>query len=1310
MQSSAPDLAGALTAEPRARVEAFQRRHRVALLSLVFTDIVGSTQIKQSLGDDQATALLRGHHALVRQTLARFPDGEEIERAGDSFFLVFAKPSDALRFALTLQAELRRFSREANRLVTDRVGIHVGEVLIEKRPDGSPGKDLYGLQVDITARVMSLSAGDQVLLTRAAFDHARQVLKGQDLEGLGSLAWMNHGPYALKGVEEPIEVCEVGEEGAAALKPPHDSEKARRFVSADSEAVPGWRPAVGQTVPETKWVLEKRLGEGGFGEVWLGRHVTLKDLRVFKFCFRADRVRSLKREVTIFRVLRERIGDHANIVSVYDVCLDRPPYYLLMDYAAGGDLRGWAAACGGCEHIPLATRLEIVAQAAEALHTAHNAGVLHRDVKPSNILINELGEGRLQVRLTDFGIGQVVSQEALVTITKLGFTQTLAFPTGTQMYMAPELLAGKSASVHSDLYSLGVVLYQLLVGDLARPLTTDWVKSISNPLLRADLEQCFAGEPEERFQSAIQLAEDLRRLPQREAAFHAERAASAAAERRAHRRRLARATVLTLLPLACIGGLAYYAWQQAQKARSAAMLASHSQEQALRETAVAQRNAQESRRRLVRQYAGKGVEDLADGDYLGALPWFAEVLRLERRDPTNAETDRVRLGAVLAQCPTLTEIVLPEAAAVPAQFGPDARWVVTASGGRLAAWDAATGKAVAGNLKITQGVSAFGGSGRQLWVLVRSARPALQVYDPLTGRALTPPLPGAMHGPADGDTVADWVETPTGRRYVAMSCADAAVRVWDPAAGKVISLPTGRRAALCRVTLSPDGQWLATAGGDGVARIWSLPPLWAAPETTAAAFQPTMSVAHDKALTDVAFSRDGSRLVTGSADGTARVWETRTGQAVTPALHHGGTVNQARFSPDMRRVVTASDDGTARVWEADTGVLVPPFLNHGGRVLGAVFSADGEQVLTTGDDATLRLWGLAPRDRVLRWLKAPGRVARALFSPDGQHVATADPRGTLRIWDVTAGQTVVPPVVEAGVVSLLGFSPDGQWLLSQTGAGPLRVWNTQTGNARGAPLAVGGAVSWAVFSPNAKWLVTVAGPETRPALRLWELGSGTSRSLALDTAESPLALAFGANERYLFALFPGEHTRAWEVASAKALLKPVGPVAWVTAPRVSPDRRLIALQTDDRTVRICQAADGKAVAPPLLHRGKVTGVAFSPNSLWVLTVADQAVRVWDALTGEPLTPPLSHPGGVTSAVFRPDGHAVLTTSEDGQARLWPLGAQAGSAEDLAQLAQFLATRRVDDTGTLVPLGGEEQKQLWPMVQAKFPAQFGVVTP
>jgi class 3 adenylate cyclase len=458
--------------------------HRGGLVTLLFTDIVGSTALKEQLGDHAGFNLVQQHHELVRSSLALFRGAEEISVAGDSFLILFATPSDAVKFAVVLQQRLRRFNESRQVPVQDRIGLHMGEVVIEEIRGRH---DVHGIQVDTCARVMSLAQADQILMTRPVFDNARQSLKGKEIEDTGALKWLNHGRYDLKGVAEPLEICEVRSSGAAKVSAPTTSEKAHRAETVEGETVVGWRPAVGQIVPNTKWVLEQKLGEGGFGEVWLGTHQVMKEHRVFKFCFRADRVRSLKREMTLFRLIKERIGDHPNIVSLREVYFDQPPYYVEEDYMPGQELRSWCESHGGGDKVPLDTKLEIVAQVADALQVAHDAGVIHRDVKPGNILVGspksedrrppkserpqfdsrpstlapsefevQGSESQVQgsptpptssipqppsstsatlspvdtcpsplVKLTDFGIGQVISQEYLADVTRAGFTQTV---------------------------------------------------------------------------------------------------------------------------------------------------------------------------------------------------------------------------------------------------------------------------------------------------------------------------------------------------------------------------------------------------------------------------------------------------------------------------------------------------------------------------------------------------------------------------------------------------------------------------------------------------------------------------------------------------------------------------------------------------------------------------------------------------------------------------------------------------------------------------------------------------------------------
>ena len=357
-------------------------------------------------------------------------------------------------------------------------------------------------------------------MTLPVFDQARQRLTGKG--SIGEIHWLAHGEYLLQGLDDPVPIAEVGASDNAPLTAPPDAPKARRIVASGDELTLGWRPAVGLTVPGREhWILEDQAGEGGFGEVWIAAHDKTHAKRIFKFCFEAERVRGLRREVVLFRLLKEALGDRHDIAQIVDWQFDESPYFIEAEYSEGGDLAEWAEHQGGLESVPLQTRLDLAAQAAEALAAAHGVGVLHKDIKPSNILIRGSAE-EPRIQLTDFGIGTVTDAALLDQgVTRAGLTQTLlsssSSSAGTPLFMAPEVIEGKAATTQSDLYSLGVVLYQLVTGNFQRAVAPGWRRDIEDELLREDIAACVEGRPEHRLSSALELAQRLRSLEQKAA-------------------------------------------------------------------------------------------------------------------------------------------------------------------------------------------------------------------------------------------------------------------------------------------------------------------------------------------------------------------------------------------------------------------------------------------------------------------------------------------------------------------------------------------------------------------------------------------------------------------------------------------------------------------------------------------------------------------------------------------------------------------------------------------------------------------------
>jgi non-specific serine/threonine protein kinase/serine/threonine-protein kinase len=356
------------------------------------------------------------------------------------------------------------------------------------------------------------------------------------------------------------------------------------------------------TVPGTNWVLQERLGKekpdkdgrraygGAFGEVWKARNSSDRSLQVFKFCFKRDRVPALKREARLLKQLRKY--RHPNLVEVYDVTEgDRPPYYLEMEYVEGPSLEEWLS--GGP---PLKERLEAIAQVADALDTVHAAGIYHRDIKPSNILLTHRQDGRLQAKLTDFGLGAAEDQQLLRSI----YASRPEGVAGTWDYIAPELRTGEKASPQTDLYSLGVTLLQVATGNLHQTLG-DWEDHVESEVLREDVRRCVATDPAQRWKSAGELATALRSHEERLERLRLEREEDARRLRARRLRRMAAAAVVVGVA-AVAGAVIYVVSIQREQARTIAEKYRADQQ---RDLADQQRDVAEEQRHVAQQEAEK---------------------------------------------------------------------------------------------------------------------------------------------------------------------------------------------------------------------------------------------------------------------------------------------------------------------------------------------------------------------------------------------------------------------------------------------------------------------------------------------------------------------------------------------------------------------------------------------------------------------------------------------------------------------------------------------------------------------------------
>jgi len=358
-----------------------------------------------------------------------------------------------------------------------------------------------------------------------------------------------------------------------------------RIESIESPLAPRFTFAAGDAVPGRKqWRLEGPLGDTGAEDVWLANHDKTGERRVFKFADAPDKLRALKREAALSRVVFAGLGKDAPLPALLEWNFEASPYFL--EYAYGGrDLIVWANEADGIAASALEERLVVAARICRAVADVHDLGVLHKDLKPANILIDE-GEGSRAVRLADFGSGRLLDGAVLdnFQITNPGSLDADLGRdeprSGTLAYRAPELTGDAVPTVKSDIYALGLILYQLAVGDFTKTLAPGWEENIDDHLLRDDIRQAAEGDPSRRLASASELADRIERLDQRrrDVAEEAKRAAFLAdqqrlEEQRAVRRPWVRAAVTSLaVGLLATSTLASVALYQRNKAVEAQKL------------------------------------------------------------------------------------------------------------------------------------------------------------------------------------------------------------------------------------------------------------------------------------------------------------------------------------------------------------------------------------------------------------------------------------------------------------------------------------------------------------------------------------------------------------------------------------------------------------------------------------------------------------------------------------------------------------------------------------------------------------------
>jgi WD40 repeat protein/serine/threonine protein kinase len=994
------------------------------------------------------------------------------------------------------------------------------------------------------------------------------------------------------------------------------------------------------------YTLVQKLGEGGMGEVWVAkqsepvkRKVALKLIK-----------RGMDSKDVLARFEQERqalaMMDHPNIAKVFDggvvgegtrgwrlgarepqegqpsltaspqplAPLHGQPYFV-MELVNGLPLTKF------CDEARLTPRqrMELFIPVCQAVQHAHQKGIVHRDLKPSNILVT-MYDGQPVPKVIDFGVAKALGGK----LTDESMATQFGAVVGTFEYMSPEQagFSGQDIDTRADIYSLGVILYELLTGlrpidgqRLRKAALTEMIRILqeeepSKPstrlssdaslpslaalrqtdpkrltaLLRGELDwvvmKCLEKSRDRRYETVNGLARDL----QHYLADEPVEARPPSFKYRAGkflRRHKGPVLAASLVLLVLIGGVIGTTWGFVREAT----------QRKIAETNEGKANDAAIQERLAKEKAvAAAVEERKQRD----------------RADANAKTARRHLYAAHLNI-------------------------------AKSAWDAGRTRQTEDVLSLYRPVAGQPSDAEDLRGFEWHYLDRLCHAELFTLSGHTERVSSVVFSP-DGSKIAstsgDFRDT----------SKPGEVKVWDATSGRVLLTLRGHTLGISNVVFSPDGKRLASAGKDGTVKIWDA-------STGVKLFTIPAKFAM---LHQVAFSPDGRRLATAGWNGFVLVHDASTGEELLSLSGHASHVNCLAFSPNGKLLATAGTDQVIKFWDAATGQSIRTLKGHTSPIYCVEFSPDGRQLVSAGLERIIRLWDVEHGTGSINLIGHTGAVMGLAISEDGQRLASGDTDGKVKVWRMTGGAALLTLQGHVSEITDVAFSPDGRRIASSSLDQTIRVWDSRTGQDLDSLRGHAGGISHVEFSPDGERLVSASGDET---VKIWNvptsqlLHSWSSNGIPMRAATfSPdgkrIAAGSGSD------LLAGD-VSVWDAATFQELLTLKGHSLAVNSLAFSHDGQRLVSGSNDGTAKIWDAIAGQATLELKGHGNYVNAVAIRPDGNQIATASyDQTIKLWNVTTGQETITLKGHTATVTSVAYFEDGQRLASSSHDGTIRLW----------------------------------------------------------